>query len=138
MSQFYRKTFGKAGALAYAGEGAVHIWILFRGYRLAYIPFLFDWYFVVLATYCSIGLLAFAYSGEIERRYCCDRWAYVITTLMTVGPVALHLSIISARSHDILNAFPWAYSIFGLVYCVFFIWWLWTVRVRPPSEDSLN
>ncbi len=130
MIQFYRKSFAKAGALAYVGEGGAHIYILFTSFRLADIPFIADWYFAVLALYCGIGLLSFAYSGEIERRNCCDRWAYVVTSLMTIGPVALHTSIIVAKSHDILKIFPWGYSLFGLTYSIFFTWWLWTLRLK--------
>ena len=130
MLDFYRKSFGKAGALAYLGEGAVHIWILLTNYRLADIPFLYDWYFATLATYCGIGLLWFAYTAQIRRRNCCDTWAYVVTSLMTIGPVALHISIIAAHDHDILRIFSKLYSVLGIVYCSFFIWWLWTLRVE--------
>jgi hypothetical protein len=133
MLNFYRRSFGKAGALAYLGEGAVHVYILFTNYRLADIPFLFDWFFAVLATYCGIGLLWFAYTRQIQRRRCCDTWAYVITTMMTVGPVALHATIISAHDHSILRAFPKLYSVLGLVYCSFFVWWLWTLRVERSN-----
>jgi hypothetical protein len=130
MREFYRQSFGLAGALAYIGEGSAHVYFLLTGYRLADIPFIADWYFAILGTYCSIGLLIYAYSGKLERRRCCDTWAYVVTTLMTVGPVALHICIILAQSHEILKIFPWAYSFFGLVYCTFFTWWLATVRVK--------
>lgn len=128
MREFYRKTFGKAGALAYAGEGLAHVYFLLTGYSLVDLPFWADWYFVILGLYCGVGLVSYGYACEIERRRCCDRWAYVFTTLMTVGPVALHITMIAARSHEVLKAFPWGYSFVGLAYCTFFIWWLWTLR----------
>jgi hypothetical protein len=132
MREFYRQTFAKAGALAYIGEGAAHIYFLITGARLADIPFAADWYFATLGTYCSIGLLMYAYTCKLERRRCCDTWAYVVTTLMTVGPVALHICIIVAHSHEILKIFPWAYSFFGLTYCIFFTYWLSTLRLKRP------
>lgn len=128
MSNVYRKTFGKAGALAYLGEAGAHIAVLFTGFRLTDLPFAADWFFALFGSYCGIGLLIFARNIDAKGKW--GKVAYCLTTAHIWVSVVLHGYIILVRSHAFLDIFSQRYSYLGLAYCIFFVAWLWMVRLR--------
>lgn len=127
----YRKTFSKAGALAYLGEAGAHVLILCSGFRLVSLPFIADWFFAVLGSYCAVGLLVFA--RKLRYRGAWDRFLHGLITLHILISVALHLYIIITGSHAILLIFKQWYSFIGLAYCLCFAYWLWRVQVSNPG-----
>jgi hypothetical protein len=133
MTDFFRRTFKYAGALAYLGEAAAHVWVLCTPNELKDLKWWADAYFLILGGYATIGLLI--YPTQVKFRGC--RWCvvYWITTLWTLGSVLLHAYILFiARSHEILKIFPNWYSWIGLAYCLFFTWYLATLKLLRREE----
>jgi hypothetical protein len=139
MNDFFRRTFGKAGALAYLGEAGAHVWVLtHKGFELASLKLWADWYFFILGGYATAGL--FTYATQVKWRGC--RWCvvYWFTTLWTLGTVLLHAYIIffapgdELQKHKMLQIFPPAYSWIGLAYSLFFVWYLGTLELLRSEE----
>lgn len=129
---FYRRSFAKAGALAYLGEAAAHVVVLTTSFRLSMLPFAADWFFLLLGGYSAAGLWALA--TQVKLRGCGWCVVYWITTLHLTISVLLHAYLIAVHSHERLTIFHQPYSILGLAYCLFFTWYLWTLPLPRRAE----
>jgi hypothetical protein len=61
---------------------------------------------------------------------CGDPEVRVITTLFVTVSVLVHLYIIIAGSHAVLELLGRGFSCFGVAYSVFFVLRLWTLQTR--------
>lgn len=136
---FFRNTFARAGAFAYLGEAAAHVWVLTHRHTflLRNLPLWADAYFFILGGYCMIGL--WLYSRRIRIKRCRSCFVFWITTLHLTVSVLLHTYILLFdHAHKILSPklFPWWYSFIGFAYCIFFAWYLVLGLKLLPEEDA--
>lgn len=138
MMDFFRRTFGTAGAIAYLGDTVAHVAVL-TGYLatlqdLGRYGLRTDWFFFVLGAYSAMGLVRYATQVRIKRfRSCCFYW---LVTLSITVTALLHGFIIVTNDvpHRTLRFFPPWYSWFGLAYCLVFAWYLFRLKLLPEEE----
>jgi hypothetical protein len=133
---FFARTFGKAGAIAYLGELAVHVLVLTTSFRLVDLPGWADWAFVILGGYCA--LLMWVFRTSMAPRFG-DPEVRVVTTLFVTVSALIHLYFIIVQSHEALGIFGRGFSYVGVAYSLFLVLRLGTLetkitvrKVRPP------
>ncbi|HEX7154270.1 MAG TPA: hypothetical protein VF618_22470 [Thermoanaerobaculia bacterium] len=133
--KFFRTTFARAGAFAFLGEGAAHVYVLYRhgGWVLKDLPLWADWFFLLLGGYSSIGLILYAYRVKI-RNWRSWAWLRFVTAFLIVSVLLHGYIIVFDPGHRILRIFPWWYSFLGLTYCLAFAWTLLWVKLLPGEE----
>jgi hypothetical protein len=124
---FFARTFGKAGAIAYLGELGVHVLVLTTSFRLVDLPIWADLAFVILGGYCAVLMWLFR-SAMVERFG--DPEVRVVTTLFVTVSVLLHLFFIVVQSHAALGIFGRDFSYLGVAYSLFLVLRLGTLETR--------
>jgi hypothetical protein len=125
--ELFARTFGKAGALAYFGELVVHVMVFTTSFRLAELPFWADWAMVLLGGYCMIFMWVFR-SATVVRFG--DPEVRVLTTFFVTATVFIHIYMIVVHSHALLEGFGRSFSYFGVLYSVFLVLRLGTLKTR--------
>lgn len=123
----FARTFGKAGALAYAGELVAHALVLATPFRLVDLPAWADWAFVLLCGYCVVFLWVFR--SAMVPRFGDPEVRVLVTAFLTIS-VGLHAYFIVVQNHEALRPLARGFSAFGVVYSLFLVLRLWTLETR--------
>ncbi len=114
MSSFYYKTFARVCLLPYIGGTIIHILRIIYDFPIEEIPLEIDWFIVVIGGYGGLGLIIFA--NKILFKNVWDKIAYGLLIFHLDGSVILHTYILFVGNHNILNIFPYWYSLIAIGY----------------------
>jgi len=114
MSSFYYKTFARVCLLPYIGGTIIHILRIIYDFPIEEIPLEIDWFISVIEGYGGLGLIIFA--NKIPFKNFWDKIAYGLLIFHLDGSVILHVYILFVGNHDILNIFPYWYSLIAIGY----------------------
>ena len=90
-------------------------------------PFIIDWFIVILGT---IGVTTLVLQTRyINYRSWWEKPVHILIIAHLSVSVILHLWTIYVQNHDLYGAFPREYSYFALAYFVLFAWRSWTVKL---------
>ena len=116
MSSFYFKSFARLALLPYIGGTVIHILRLIYDFPIEEMPFEADWVVVVIGGYAGIGLIVYAKRIPFQNLF--DKIIYGLLIFHLDGSVVLHVYILWAGSHEVLNVFSYGYSFFAVAYFV--------------------